>query len=538
MVVKTIYFFNNLLKKRSGDHIIIPGETPHPISKTPAPISLGEGDNLNQKRILYNSGNQRYIGQLNNKGLPSGKGMLYEDNGMEQLKYVGTFKNANPHGDNIQAFDFKDGQLFKCYQGAMHNGLKEGLGKEFNFVGHTTYEGNFYKNKYHGLGDLYWDNTVPKYKGNFYHGKFNGEGIAFNKDGGWKEFEGNFRNGKLSGDECIRYLSGEKWLKGSFLDGKQEGHGIEYWIADGTIMKEGMWVGGHPVKDNMIMRYKGQIEQGNGVEQIIGYVDDKEFFDEAQSSLLKDEWYKQYEQQFFQYDPVTGKKIKYSKKQQHQGDENSSIDVKSIQKNRSFKNCVSESEEINNDIKNKQRTSSNDYKTDKIIKNQLILSQRHDKDYSSQSQNSNQSINLSDNKETLSVGNLSEKPLLKKKTSETKKIVERDVETLSIANSTTDLDDYIKKNIKQDITQNSNFSVKEEDDAYNPNDLNITPKFNSRLHGLAQKRSSRVLKDKSRKLVQSLFSNMIDKKIESLQASNLLSGTNISKKIYELSFII
>jgi len=69
-------------------------------------------------------------------------------------RYVGEFKNDEPHG--IGVLTFLNGDI---YEGEFQNGDPEGKGI-FKF-GHLIYEGEFYDGTFHGKGIL-TDNIVNK----------------------------------------------------------------------------------------------------------------------------------------------------------------------------------------------------------------------------------------------------------------------------------------------------------------------------------------------------------------------------------------
>ena len=89
----------------------------------------------------YSNGNY-YIGSLI-EGLPSGEGVLYDQN--DKKIYEGNFLNGQANGKGI--FYYENGII--QYEGDWSNGLRNGFGKYYNNEGSIIYEGYFFNNQYY-----------------------------------------------------------------------------------------------------------------------------------------------------------------------------------------------------------------------------------------------------------------------------------------------------------------------------------------------------------------------------------------------------
>ena len=121
-------------------------------------------------------------------------------------KFVGGFKNGNPHGQGTYTYASGD-----KYVGEYRNGKKHGQG---------TYT--------HARGD--------KYVGEYRNGKKHGQGTYTFVNG--DKYVGEHRNGKAHGQGAVTFASGSKYV-GEFRNGKKHGQGT-FTFADGRT-KEGIW---------------------------------------------------------------------------------------------------------------------------------------------------------------------------------------------------------------------------------------------------------------------------------------------------------
>merc|ERR1711904_572662 len=90
----------------------------------------------------------------------------------------------------------------KKYEGEHSNSVYNGAGTEYDENGNKKYFGNFKGGLLHGAGEEYWT-TGPnigalKYRGEFANGLYHGEGTFWGEEK-QKYLEGTFKNGKLNG---------------------------------------------------------------------------------------------------------------------------------------------------------------------------------------------------------------------------------------------------------------------------------------------------------------------------------------------------
>lgn len=89
-----------------------------------------------------------------------------------------------------------------------------------------------------------------EYVGDCKKGLAHGEGVAKGKD----VYSGKFKKGLPHGEGKYTWESGQYYV-GSFKNGQKSGHG-KYKLADGTIMKEGIWKDDEFFKEQDIPDYK------------------------------------------------------------------------------------------------------------------------------------------------------------------------------------------------------------------------------------------------------------------------------------------
>ena len=71
----------------------------------------------------------------------------------------------------------------------------------------SVYEGEFFKDKYHGKGKQILTNTgsgTATYEGEFFMGNWNGQGKLWSEDGSFK-YEGGFQNMEMTGYGTLTY---------------------------------------------------------------------------------------------------------------------------------------------------------------------------------------------------------------------------------------------------------------------------------------------------------------------------------------------
>jgi antitoxin component YwqK of YwqJK toxin-antitoxin module len=65
------------------------------------------------------------------------------------------------------------------YEGEYLNELKNGKGKEYDYMGNLIYEGDFLKGKRNGNGKEYYVNGKLKFESEYKNGQKNGNGKAY-----------------------------------------------------------------------------------------------------------------------------------------------------------------------------------------------------------------------------------------------------------------------------------------------------------------------------------------------------------------------
>ena len=144
--------------------------------------------NNTHKKIQYDDGTY-YEGNVNDNGLPNGKGIIYDKN--NNISYDGDFVNGKKEGK---------GKLYSksekyYYIGEFKNDKRHGKGTEYYFKNNNIhYEGDFVDDKKHGKGIEYDENGIIGYKGDFIEGKWEGNGEVYDYNGNLF-FSGKFKNG-------------------------------------------------------------------------------------------------------------------------------------------------------------------------------------------------------------------------------------------------------------------------------------------------------------------------------------------------------
>ena len=113
------------------------------------------------------------------------------------------------------------------YDGIFKNGLIiKGISI---YPGGEKYVGDFRNQEPHGYGTFRWAND-DQYLGEWLDGKIHGNGTKIWKDG--RKYVGNFKNDKLHGEGTLLYPDGKKYV-GEFINGKRHGKGT-FTYSDGT----------------------------------------------------------------------------------------------------------------------------------------------------------------------------------------------------------------------------------------------------------------------------------------------------------------
>ena len=144
--------------------------------------------NNTHKKIQYDDGTY-YEGNVNDNGLPNGKGIIYDKN--NNISYEGDFVNGKKEGKGKL---YSKNEKF-YYIGEFKNDKRHGKGTEYYKNNNNIhYEGDFVDDKKHGKGIEYDENGIIGYKGDFIEGKWEGNGEVYDYNGNLF-FSGKFKNG-------------------------------------------------------------------------------------------------------------------------------------------------------------------------------------------------------------------------------------------------------------------------------------------------------------------------------------------------------
>ena len=143
--------------------------------------------NNTHKKIQYDDGTY-YEGNVNDNGLPNGKGIIYDKN--NNISYDGDFVNGKKEGKGKL---YSKSEKF-YYIGEFKNDKRHGKGTEYYKNNNIHYEGDFVDGKKHGKGIEYDENGIIGYKGDFIGGKWEGNGEIYDFNGNLF-FSGKFKNG-------------------------------------------------------------------------------------------------------------------------------------------------------------------------------------------------------------------------------------------------------------------------------------------------------------------------------------------------------
>ena len=183
----------------------------------------GYGELYKNKEVIY----EGYF----KSSLYEGKGILYEDN---KIKYNGEFKENNFHGYG-KLYDFMfigrwphEKYYYLDYEGYFNMGIFDGKGIKYYKTGEILYEGLFRNNQIFGKGIKYYKNGSKKIEGIF--DTINScEGYYYNPKNEIL-FKGKIIYEIPIKSDNISLYNDETYIlyKGSLINGKYEGEGIEY----------------------------------------------------------------------------------------------------------------------------------------------------------------------------------------------------------------------------------------------------------------------------------------------------------------------
>lgn len=179
--------------------------------------------------------------------------------------YVGTWRDAKPHGKGTLLRDFYDNNS-KVYSGYWRDGEYNGYGIEYGDNGSIKYKGYFSNNTYHGNGTLYFGNGKTEYSGYWKNGIKHGKGVWY-YDSGKVLFRGGFKEGMKDGFG-IDYSEYGIIYKGYFRDNFYNGSGVLYHengkIAYHGTLERGQAQGkGTEYYQNGRVKFRGTFQQGN-----------------------------------------------------------------------------------------------------------------------------------------------------------------------------------------------------------------------------------------------------------------------------------
>jgi len=152
-----------------------------------------------QKQGLYFA----YTGELNEEGLPHGQGVaqymgLYKGHNMNEVKYIGEWKNGNEHGFGVLT---KEGSEF-IFEGEHKEGLANGYGVRIGRDG-DKYEGFWRDGKKEGKG-TYVAKDGSIYVGEWKDDERHGRGLRRTLYG--ETFDGEWRNNRFFTGICKKYV--------------------------------------------------------------------------------------------------------------------------------------------------------------------------------------------------------------------------------------------------------------------------------------------------------------------------------------------
>ena len=161
------------------------------------------------------------------------KKKLYYFLGFGKIKYDGEF--FNDKFDGVGKYYYENDEY---YIGQFKNGLKNGKGIEYYPNGNIKYDGEFVDDKYEGNGKYIYKNG-ESYRGKFKNGFLHGKGVYYYENGKIC-YEGDFINDKYEGNGRYNYTNGEYYI-GQWKNDKKNGRG-KYYYKNGNLCYEGDFI--------------------------------------------------------------------------------------------------------------------------------------------------------------------------------------------------------------------------------------------------------------------------------------------------------
>ena len=164
-------------------------------------------------------------------------------------KYVGQFKNSQPHGKGV--FTDPDGEVYK---GQFANGYRHGRGVVIR-PNKGQVQGEWRRGEYAGNPQSNYGKEGCR-TGNCE----NGAGVYIFR-GGTAKYNGKFQGGKPHGQGLIRYTNGEGY-RGEWAGGQPNGEGVMYKANDTEVRgfwKDGTYMG--PVEESVPAEAQGKLSR-------------------------------------------------------------------------------------------------------------------------------------------------------------------------------------------------------------------------------------------------------------------------------------
>ena len=235
----------------------------------------------------HNRGKCKYYGEVKNLK-PHGFGKaIYEIDEKRSKVYIGEWKNGMYHGKGIEktnifgappavglfVIDGVEARVWEADKNAdrmfrAQEEIERLRQQESNILesnkGIYDYVGYFKYGDYNGLGKIYHDNGKTNHLGNFLNGFEDGFGIEYDVKG-IKVYEGNWLDGGGFSGVGIQFdKNGKKIYEGKWLNGERNGKG-KLTLANGTVY-EGNWLNGKRNGKGTLFNKNGKkIYEGNWV---------------------------------------------------------------------------------------------------------------------------------------------------------------------------------------------------------------------------------------------------------------------------------
>ncbi len=243
-------------------------------------IYNNKNDKYKGNKIIYNYEGENciYIGELNDKSIINGEGILNFKNGKiiqgnflngklngkgkyideDGTIYEGIFENGILNG-NGKIIKINDNNKKIIYNGNIKNFKKEGMGREE--CSEYIYEGKFKNDLKNGKGQIKFINSGDYYEGEFSNDKITGFG--YYKWANEEQYFGCFIEGEMNGKGKYKWPDGSEY-EGDYIKNKREGKGKFKW-SSGSIF-EGLFLNGKPNKGILInkgSKYNAELKNGH-----------------------------------------------------------------------------------------------------------------------------------------------------------------------------------------------------------------------------------------------------------------------------------